>query len=216
MQFSFTRSSSSIFSDHDNLCQTSVETFGVYRSLMIESIVSIVFCVVGVVGAYREHYCCTVLFSVFTTMLVVGEVYAAIIAPIFWMLAFLYICVTLIAFSFARLIRERMLASILMPRTAFMRDNGQTYGLRFNAYQFVNRSDDPFLQLRTVEFNGRHIPPFYCTDSMPTALAFDAVPPPKYEDVSPNPPSYQESVNNARNSDREPNGDNRAECIMHI
>ena len=188
-----------------------------YRSVMVESILSIMFCVMGVVGAYRENYCCTVLFSVFTTMLVVGEVYSALMAPVFWILAFLYMCVTLISFSYARLIRERMLNLILQPQTAYMRNNGRTFGLRFNDYQYTNRTDDPFLQLRTVEFNGRQIPPFYATDNqgLPTTLAFDVVPPPKYEDVSQLPPSYQE-ISRISNENVAEHGDNRADCIQHI
>ena len=188
---------------------------------MVESIISIVFSVFGVVGAYKESYCCTVLFSVFMTLTVVAEIYSSIIAPVFWFLTLLYIFVTMIAFSFARLIREQLIAEVLLPQQAFMRDYGHTYGLSWNSYQFFNRDSNQLIQMQTIELDGRRLPPYYPSPDTEEGLAsgsevLRALPP--YEELPPHPPSYQESVRNSLHKTNDNNNENNTnnDYVQHI
>ena len=172
------------------------------------------FSLVGIIGAFKENYCCTVLFSVFMTLSVVVEVYSSIATPIFWFLAVLYIFITMISFSFARLIRERLIEEVLQPHSAFMRDYGRTYGLRFNSFRFFN-NNNPVVEMQTIEFEGRQLPPYYSHDTHRSSLEVPPLPP--YEELPSHPPSYVESVRNSiktNENDSNQNIDNN--YVQHI
>jgi len=168
------------------------------NTIIGESIISMVFTTFGLVGSYRENYCCVAIFAVYMTLSIIAEIYLSLLASGFWFTTIIYLFITIISYSFARQIRQRLIAIALQPQTAFMRDYGQTFGLQYNSPQYS--ANNNVLQFQTLEVNGRYLPPYYNTrhnsihfePTLSTVAELPANPPP-YEENDTNPKKVAQS-----------------------
>lgn len=161
------------------------------NTIIGESIISLVFTIFGLVGSYRENYCCVIIFAVYMTLSIIAEIYLSLLASGLWFTTIIYLFITIISYTFARQIRNRLIAIALQPQTAFMRNDGQTFGLQYNSLQYS--ANNNVLQFQTLEINGRHLPPYYNSSIHfePTLPTLDELPA--------NPPPYEENDSNPKN-----------------
>ncbi|XP_054160011.1 uncharacterized protein LOC128958220 [Oppia nitens] len=161
----------------------------IYRKILVESGITVLLAMLGAIGAYRESYCLTSLFSVFTTLSVIAQIYSSIISPIFWFITLFFMFVTMVSFSFARHIRERLLKLLIEPQLAFARDNGPPYGATFNSIVFSNDNTSNSNNYNNIDgYNNNNNQQFIHMHNMPTFCK-----PPPYEEMPPYPPPYDDN-----------------------
>jgi len=77
-----------------------------FAFIIASMVITDIFVFFGLYGAIKEHYCCTMTFAIYMTLGTIGNFYQAIKAPSMWASAIISILVTIMAYSFARELRQ--------------------------------------------------------------------------------------------------------------
>lgn len=92
----------------------------------------------GLIGSYKDNYCCTIAYAVYMTISTIGGFYMAIEAAVLWLPTIISLLITLLAYSFARHIRMgriRMapVVFVCQPQSTVFMPSGPQY---YSATQF--------------------------------------------------------------------------------
>jgi hypothetical protein len=101
--------------------------------LIAAAVISISFNLLGLMGAYKEHYCITITYFIFMTMSTFGSINNAIKTPVYWCSFVLSLTITILAYAYAsdlKTIRNQMFetpAFVIHPQTVVHISPGQQY-----------------------------------------------------------------------------------------
>ncbi|CAG2115645.1 unnamed protein product [Medioppia subpectinata] len=83
--------------------------------IYVSTAYAILFNLLGLMGAYKEHYCMTVTYAILMTLGTLGSIGTAIQNPYYYTNTVIYLLVTILAFAFAYDLRRRRLILFSAP-----------------------------------------------------------------------------------------------------
>jgi O-antigen ligase len=101
--------------------------------LIAAAVISILFNLLGLMGAYKEHYCMTLTYAILMTLSTLGSIDNAIKTPVNWCSFVLSLTIAILAYAYARdlnTIRNQMFetpAFVIQPQTVVHMSPGQQY-----------------------------------------------------------------------------------------
>ncbi len=101
--------------------------------IIAAAVISILFNLLGLMGAYKEHYCMTLTYAILMTLSTLGSIYNAIKTPVYWYSFVLSLTITILAYAYARdlnTIRNQMFVTpvlVAQPQTVVHMPPGQQY-----------------------------------------------------------------------------------------
>ncbi len=96
-------------------------------------VISILFNLLGIMGAYKEHYCMTLTYAILMTLSTLGAIFNATEAPVYWLSFVLGLAITILAYAYARdlkTIRNQVFGTlelVAQPQTVVHMPPGQQY-----------------------------------------------------------------------------------------
>jgi hypothetical protein len=111
---------------------------------MVSAVITILFNLLGLLGAYKQNFCLTITYALFMTLSTFGSLITSLqTADIYWLYLVFNLLITVLAFAYARdlmIIRNQMFATpILMspsqPQTVVQMAQQQQYSSPSNGWQ---------------------------------------------------------------------------------
>ncbi len=109
---------------------------------MASVVISILFNLLGLLGAYKQNSCLTMTYALFMTLTTFGSLITSLEAPdIYWLYLVFNLLITVLAFAYARdlmIIRNQMLTtpiSLSQPQTIVQMAQQQQYSSTSNGWK---------------------------------------------------------------------------------